>query len=184
MTKRGKKTEIEQPTTEQLRHGQYVEQDIVDRLAGKNLIIGKAWRRKPMVDLLAAQGYFSDAEYKALRQYRHFASLADKSPLRDSLNRTRGGGNHDGPTVEVLTATWAAAACESAAGSLAAILRAVIVDDISLSQWAIIHGGAVETCRDRKGRRICVIEPKRKAMEIAQLDIKMAAKRVEAEIGA
>lgn len=172
------------PTAEQMAGGLFVEEDVVDRVHGRSLTIGKAFRRKPMVDLLAKQGMFSEREAKALRQYRHYAGLADKSLVRDSLNRRPGGGNHDGPTVEVLTAIQMTEACERASGTLADILRAVIVNDMSLSQWAIHRGGSVEICRERKGKVVCAIEPRRKALDAAKLEIRMAARRVESELAA
>lgn len=183
MSRGPEREDITPPTPEQLRRAVFEVEDVVDkRRGGGTVTIGKAYKRRPMVDVLALQGMFSDAEYKALKHYRHCADTADRSPLRDSLNRQRGGSGEE-PADVVLMAASIAGQCERAAGSLAPILRAVIVDDKSLSEWAMEQRGSVEVCRTRRGKRVCTPEPKRKALEIAQLEIKMAAKRVEAELG-
>jgi hypothetical protein len=58
------------------------------------------------------------------------------------------------------------------------------VDDMSLSQWCISKGHSAEKCRERKNRRVCAIEATEGALRFAQLEIKIAAGRVEAEIAA
>lgn len=183
--KNAKRQKRAKPTEEQMRHAEFREEDIVDRQpGGRFATIGKAFRKRRMLEILGAQGLFSSAEFKALAHYRHHADMADRSLLRDSLNTYRAGGDGSGPTVEMITAIALVADVERAAGSLVDILRAVIVEDKSLSQWAMDHGGSIEQCRDRKGRTVCTLEPKRKALNVAKLDMQMVAKRVEAELSA
>lgn len=168
-----RKIEIEAPTPEQA--GAFVQVDITDKAAnGRTISIGKAYRRKPMIEVLFAQKppIFSTAEYKALKHYRHHADVADRSPLKDSLNKAPGGGTGC-PSIDVLNAVRVTADCERAAGSLRDILRAVVVDDISLSQWAMRSGSRQEGAR---------IKPHKKQLQIAQLEIKMAAVRVRNEL--
>lgn len=165
------------PTPEQMASGNFSLDPITDRRpGGTTVVIGKAYRRKPMIDTLAAQGVISDSELKALRHYRHHADLADKSPLRDSLCITRTHGAGDGPSHNLLNAMQVTGACERAAASLADILRAVAVYDKSLSQWAIERSGGL----DDGGR----VKPKQKALAVAKLEFQMAARRVEAELAA
>jgi hypothetical protein len=172
------------PTPEQARDARFDIEDITDKLPGDVTVkIGKAYRRRPMIDTLADQGVFSDAEHKALRHYRHHADIADRSPVRDSLNHQRGGSG-TGPTVEMLNAVRVRDDCERAAGSLVGILRAVVVDDMSLSQWAIRRYGSIEECEMRKGRQVCRQKPRDRALRFAKQDIQFAAKRVEAELNA
>ncbi len=172
------------PTAEQRQRGQFQLDDIVDKQpGGTSITIGKAYRRRPMIEILDDQGVFSDAEIKALRHYRHHADIADRSPLRDSLNKQRGGSGM-GPTVELLNATRVRDDCERAAGTLVDILRAVVVYDWSLSQWAMERSGSIEECEVRKGKRVCRPKPRDSALRIARLDIQMAAKRVESELNA
>ncbi len=172
------------PNDVQLARAAFVQQDIVDkRPGGGQVIIGKAFRRKPMVEILAGQGLFSAAEFKALTHYRHHADMADRSPIRDSLCLHRFGGSGH-PTISLLNAIRIRDDCERAAANLAPILRAVILDDMSLSEWAIGQGGSIEVCRDKRGKRICVIEPRRNVLDIAKLEIRIVAQRVEAELAA
>ncbi|HYI43677.1 MAG TPA: hypothetical protein VD768_08665 [Sphingomicrobium sp.] len=186
-TGRGKKggEGMEQPTPEQM--SAFSVENIVDKLpGGKQIVIGTAYRRKAMIDTLHDQGLFTTAEHKALRHYRHHADLADRSILPDSLGKRQGGGagSGDGPTRTLLNAIRVRDGCERAAGTLADILRAVVVYDMSLSQWAMVRDGATEKCRDRKGVRVCAMEPRAKAVEIARMEIRMAAQRVQAELDA
>lgn len=161
--------------------------DIIDKGPnGVSITIGKAYRRVPMIDTLHAQGLFSEDEYKALKHYRHHADIADRSPLKDSIaNLMRiSSGSGNGPTVTLLNAVRVQDDIERAVGSLVDILRAVVVDDMSLSQWCISRGHSSEKCRERKKGRVCAIEATESALRIAQLEIKIAAGRVEAEIAA
>lgn len=169
--------EIAGPTLEQQLHGRFDIENITDkRKGGASITIGTAYRRKPMIDILADQGVFSDAEYTALAAYRNWASVADRSLTHDSLARHLPRGTGDGPTMRMLSAIQRCGDCERAAGSLRDILRAVAVDDMSLSQWAMKRYGSVQ-----EGVRI---KPKRKALAIVRLEIQMAAKRVQAELEA
>lgn len=177
--------DIKGPTPEQASRAIYALDDIVDkRPGGTNVTIGSAYRKQPMIDTLAAQGVFSDAEHKALKHYRHHADIADRSLLRDSLNRTRSGGAGDGPTRTLLNAIEVTSLCEAAAGSLAPILRAVVVYDWSLSEWAMHRHGSLDDCQVKNGKRVCRPKPKARALAEARQDIIMAAKRVMAELDA
>lgn len=185
MASRGRnkqKDEIEAPVSEQI--AAFALQDIVDRgLSGKSITIGKAYRRKPMIDILFAADIIDRDQYKALRHYRHHADLADRSLIRDSLCLQRGGSGN-GPTITTLNAVALVRDCERAAGSLADLLRAVVVYDTSLSQWAISRAGSIEECYERKGKKVCQIKPRRRALEEARLEIRVAATRVQAELDA
>jgi hypothetical protein len=180
------KIETMGPTAEQAGRNEYELGDVVDkRPGGGSITVGKAFRRKPMIEILGAQSVFSDAELKALRHYRHHADIADRSPTRDSLDRQRLGGSGTGPTIEMINAIRVRDDCERAAGSLLDILRAVVIDDVSLSQWAIAKHGALEKRRVRgQGKPVTTFEPKLGTVRVARLEIQMAAKRVEAELAA
>ena len=169
------------PTPEQM-HG-FALVDIVDRSAnGRMIEIGRAYRRRAQIDVLAEQGMFTRDELKALHHYRHHADLIARSPTRDSLCLMRGSGN--GPTITALNAAFIVRAIEAAVGSLVDILRAVAVDDVSLSQWAIRRAGALEVRRQRQGRVVTYIEPRQRALAIAKLEMKMVAQRVASELAA
>lgn len=173
------KGEITAPPAEQL--AAFAIESVHERTASGGLnLMGVAYRRRPMIDIL--RDLFTEPQYKALRHYRHHADIADRSPFRDSLCLQRGGSGS--PTITTLNAVRVVTDCESAAGQLAGILRAVVVNDMSLSQYAIQLAGAVEQRRERRGRVFCQLEPRRKALERARLEIRMAAVRVEAELAA
>lgn len=170
------------PTAEQMRDAAFRPEQIVER---GQVVKSVAYRRRPMIDILYAADALSKAEYDAVKHYRHHADIADRSPVRDSLAIERHGGSGVGPGVEMINAIQVRDDCERAAGSLVDILRAVVVYDMSLSQWAIQRSGAVEECEtDKKGRRTCRMKPRRNALHIAKLEIRIAAKRVQAELDA
>lgn len=170
------------PTAEQADH--FALEPILEKNRnGRNVEIGKHWRRKRVLEALYEQRLFIVDEYKALAHYRHHADIADKSPLRDSI-LTLGRistGSGDGPTHTTLNAIRVRDDCEKAAGWRVDILRAVIVDDTSLSQWCIDQGQSVEKCRTKRG---CKIEATPKALAIARDDIQKVAKLVMAHLDA
>lgn len=156
--------------------------DIVDKRRGRvSVTLGRAFRRRRQIDMLRESNLVSVDEFKALHHYRHHADVADRSPLRDSiatLNMIRGSGEE--PTVALLNSIRIRDDCERAAGPLRGILRAVAIDDVSLSQWVISHGGGIE----KRRLRGTVIEPRPKALDIARLEFRIAAQRVQAELDA
>jgi hypothetical protein len=184
MRKRGaKRVDAVAPTPEQQARGEYDLGDVIDRDGAKALRVGKAYRRVRMVELLQKRGAFSAEDAAALKHYRHHADMIDRSPVRDSLNQHRGG-NGAGPAFSLLVAEQVVRDVERAAGSLRDVLRAVVVDDVSLAQWAIRQAGAIDDCRTIKGVRVCRIRPRKYALESAELEIRMAACRVRGELDA
>lgn len=172
------------PTLEQMSGSAFCVEPVHDRTATGGIDLkGTAYRRRPMIEVLYEASVLSMGQLKALRHYRHHADLADRSPTRDSLCLQRGGSGA-GMTVATLNAVRLVADVEAAAGTLADILRAVVVYDTSLSQWAMNRGGSIERQATRRGKSVTLLEPKRGALEIAKLEIRMAAVRVEAELAA
>jgi hypothetical protein len=177
--------EIVPPTPELMARGGHELVEIVDRTPnGRSVSIGKAFRRTRQVETLSAKGYFSEAEAKALKHYRHHADMTDRSPTKDSVAGLMMAGLGRGEDWDtpmcVVHASRVAGECEAAAGSLRDILRAVIVNDVSLSEWASLVGGSYEVVEKGRTR----MKPKRRMLEIAKLEIRMAAKRVQAELDA
>lgn len=172
--------EIQEPTPEQI--GAFALEDVMERLrGGRTVAIGRAYRRRRMIDILHDAKVLSGDEHKALHTYRHNADLADRSPLRDSiasLMMIRGSGEE--PSIVLLNAVRVRDDCERAAGSLAPMLRAVVVDDLSLSRWVISQGGGGEVAR-RNGRGT-VVQALKRPLAIAQMEIQIAAQRVQAEL--
>jgi hypothetical protein len=181
------------PTPEQMARAKYIEGDVVDRMpGGRQITIGKAYRRKRMLEALSEEGLFTDDQAKALSQYRAWADWSDISLVCDSLGREtfgRGSGGSSAPTIAMLNSRWQAQECEKAAGSLSDILRAVIVQDMSLVEWCSEKHGTRESCyrrtrADGTVRTVCEIRPLRRHLDIARLELRMAAERVRSEIEA
>jgi len=169
------------PTREQELQAEYRLEPITER----GQVIGTAYRKRPMIDILHERGVLDEPLYKALKHYRHHADIADKSPIRDSLTnwmpKASGG---TGPGIELLNAIRVRDDCERAAMGLVDILRAVVVDDMSLSQWAMNKHGASEHCRTKGSSVVCVMEPSAKALKLARYEIIIAAQRVKSELDA
>ena len=137
--RRGRKLdEVTPPTPEQMNHARFEVQDTHDKLpGGKQIAIGKSYRRVRMLEELNAKGFFTDKQAKALANYRNYADMSDRSVMRDSLCIPRHGGSGDGLTRTQVDAEQMTELCERAAGSLAELLRSVVVYDMRLSQWVI-----------------------------------------------
>jgi len=178
------KVEIVAPTPEQMAGGAFAIEDITDkRPGGGSITIGKGYRRKRMLETLFAQGVLAEDQFKALKHYRHHADIADRSPVKDSLGKRIGGdGSGCGPTVNTLNAIAVTRDCEAAAMGLKRMLRAVVVDDMSLSQWAIERAGGIEECYERKGKKVCQIKPRRHTLAVARMHIIEVARRVQSEL--
>jgi len=183
MARKAKRKQVDAlaPTDAQMRHADYEIATTTER----GQVVRTGYRRIRQLEFLTKKGLFSKREAAALFMYRHFADLIDKSLVRDSLSRDAGGpsGNGSKPPY-VVHAEIAVGRYEASAGQLRDILHAVIVEDNSLSQWAIEKSGAIEDCEMRSGIRVCRLKPRQKALDLAQLEMKMAAGRVLAEVEA
>lgn len=143
------------------------------------------YKRVRQLEALTNIGLFTPGQWKALSNYRANADMCDRTLLIDSLARLGPmAASGDGPSIAMLNAIRVTTDVERAAGSLQDILRAVIVEDMSLAEWAIAHGKSSERCREKNGKIVCRIEPTDRAFATAKLEIRMAATRVEADIDA
>lgn len=187
MAKRKPKPKLDQiiaegPTPEQLAGGVFTETwQIAD---GKR---ARAYRRVPVIVTLAETGKLSHRQYAALHFYREVASAADRSPLPDSVGRmgeVRGGSSGYGMPPALLRSLEQLGSLERALGALQGIARAIAVDDMTLSQWAMDRSGSLMRTREIGAKVITWFEPRRKALKLALVDIRMAGERLAAEIGA
>ena len=169
------------PTDAQMAHADYE----LGKITERGQVIGTGYRRIRQLEYLTRKGLFNEKEVAALYMYRHFADLVDKSLVQDSLAKQLPGRSGRGEIPPyILDADRMVGRYEAAAQTLKDILRAVIVEDKSLSQWAIERAGAIEDCEMKGGVRVCRLKPRQKALAIAQLELKMAAGRVLAEVEA
>lgn len=171
---------IMEPTASQIERDDYQLAPITER----GQVIGTGFRKVRQLEKLLAQDMITPSEFHALHRYRLYADMSDRSLLKDSLAKQMPGGGKGEIPPYILDAKFRAGAIEAAAGTLAPMLRAVIVDDNSLSEWAIANVASYIACEIRKGKRLCRVKPTPKALQIAKLEIKMAARRVRAEIEA
>lgn len=140
--------------------------------------MGKARKIVPPIETLHEAGKLTDDEYKALAYYADQATLAERSPLKDSLNRERAGGTGDMYSATVVSAMLETARIERDLGALRDIAHAVAVNEMTLAKWCIErHGG-----RERYGpcgKFIAIVPQREKAnMAIALLELRMASHRI------
>lgn len=166
------------PTPAQMARATYESETEIDARGRGST---KRVKRVRQLEAMYAAGSLSDPHYRSLKHYRHHAETADKSPIKDSLDKSLGGGG-DGMSATVAHANIVAGQLERAAGALCDILRAVAVDDKSISQWAMEKYGAIEERYHTRGRTVVQLKPRRKMLEICQIEFRMAAIRVDAEI--
>lgn len=145
-----------------------------------------AYRRVPVIDTLHDTGKLTYAEYAALSYYRSQAIQAEDDGARYSTLAPErvmggGGGSYGSTTPVTLLSTPAlleTARIERDLGSLLDIARAVVVDDMSLTQWCIAKHGGRERY-DGKGKFVAMVpNAEKRAMDEARLDLRMAARRI------
>lgn len=136
----------------------------------------RAYCRKPVIRTLLADGTLDPRRYKLLAYYADQAALAERSPVRSCCDTSPRGGH--GPGVAILSAQIETGRIERGLGALRDIARAIAVDNLSLSQWCVHRYGGRE--RYGKGGKFVAIVPvnERKHMEIARLELRMAADRI------
>lgn len=96
--------------------------------------VGMARKIVPPIVRLHEAGVLNDQEFAALAYYRDQASLADRSPIKSCLNLQKGG---HGPGVAILSAQIETWKLERNMGGLAAMCRAICVDDITVEGWCL-----------------------------------------------
>ena len=146
-----------------------------------------AYRRVPVIDTLAGTGIVTPRQFNGLARYRDIGIKCERSEIMDSCQRLLhiAGGGIEGPSISTIRAMQELRWLEQELGSLLDIARAVCIEDVSLSQWAIEKGGSVMRTREKDGRKVVTwFEPRRKAHDIAKLEIRMAGERLAAAIGA
>lgn len=152
-------------------------------LRGNFAAIGMAHRRVPVIETMHARGMLSDEAFRRLAWYRDQALLAERSPVKSSLNIVIGmapgrAGSERGPSAALVSAQLTVGRIERDLGSLAPLARAIAVDDVSLSQWCVAkHGGREKY--DARGTFVAVVPlAEKRVMEEAKLELKMAAGRI------
>ena len=145
-----------------------------------------AYKRVIAITRLRQAGTLSQRQYDALARYRDIATAEDRSFTRDSLDKAlHGRSNGSGLPPACLRTAQELRWLEKELGSLQPIARAIAVDDLSISQWAMKVGGAVEMQKPGTGNATIIwFEPPRTARRHATASIQMAGERLAAAIGA
>jgi hypothetical protein len=153
------------PTPEQLATGHWVS-------------AGMAVRRVPQVDTLLNRDVITRDEWAALTYYRDQYIIADRSLIRSGCDfSVKGEGTGSAPP-SVVSALCEIGRMDRDLGALRPIVEAVAGQDMSLTEWCCAKHGSHGTF-DSDGRFIRM-EPngKERAMKLARLDIRMAARRI------
>lgn len=177
---------LAEPTPEQFAAGKFKQGG--HWATAQNERAGLAHRRVPVIDTLWDAGKLTEAEYSALAYYRDQASRAEDDVCQSGPldpEKIMGGGSGSNQAGGFLPATlaWSPAIVETGRlerdlGSLLDIARAIAVDDVSLSQWCIAKHGGRERY-DGKGRFVAIVPINEKRhMEIARMELRMAARRI------
>ena len=145
-----------------------------------------AYKRVIAIARLRKAGTLSQRQYDALSRYRDIATAEDRSYTRDSLDRAlHGRSNGLGLPPACLRSAHELRWLEGELGALRPIARAIAVDDLSVSQWAMLQAGAVQREKQGVGKKIITwFEPRRTAQKQATDQIRKAGERLAAAIGA
>lgn len=144
--------------------------------------VGLAYRRVAVIDMMLEKKQLTNRQHGGLARYRDIANEAERSETSCSLDfSVRGGGEglpHFGVRMNLELARL-----QRELGSLRDIAHAICVRDISVSQYAMEQTGSVERQRGMGEKIIRWFEPRRKAHEVAMLELRMAGERLAAAIG-
>ena len=167
------RAEIVGPTDAQLVNGEY-----------ESALL--AYKRVVAIQKLRLAKTLTQRQYDGLARYRDVAIAEERSFTRDSLDKAlHGGFGGSGMGCGAIRTAIELGRLEQALGSLRPIARAIAVDDLTLSQWAMQQGGSIMRDKPGIGRAIITwFEPRRKAKDAATLEIRMAGDRLAAAIGA
>lgn len=144
--------------------------------------VGMSYRRTPVIETLYAEHKLTSRQFNGLARYRDVAIAEEQSPIEDSVGKMMRGacGGGEGLSPKAVRTAIELGRLERALGALRAVARAIAVDDLTISDFAMGQAGAIQC--ERKG--VIKFEPSRKAFKIAWMDIRMAGERLAAEIGA
>lgn len=175
--KRPDPVQVIEPTPEQLEKGEFGRQVQPGQQAAP-------YRRVPVIDTLFEEHKLTTRQFHGLERYRAVAIADERSPIADSIGKMMqgliGGQGGRGPSLSAQRVAIELGRLERCLGALAPIARAIAVEDKTLSQWAMDHGGAIQATR----AGVIKFEPTKSAFKIAWADIRMAGERLAAEIGA
>lgn len=137
----------------------------------------KVRRLRPPIDVMLDAGQLDMDRHDMLAWYAEQVAIGERSPVRDSLNQERYGGDAE-PSAAIVSAMLNVARIERDLGSLLDIARAIAVDEMTIGQWCIKKHGSRERL-DSDGRFVCLVPvAEKRVTQIALLELRMAADRI------
>jgi hypothetical protein len=127
-----------------------------------------------MIDTMLAKQQITAASYIPLNYYRGQAIDADRSPIKSNIDFKGGSGNAR-PIGYETPQQMETGRIERDLGALRDIVRAIAVDDYSISEWCVKTYGGKEVTR---GKRVS-IEPRRKHINLSLLELADGASRIK-----
>ena len=151
---------------------------VVEALRCKGERMAKVRRLVPPIDTLLATDRITRDEHAALSHYREQAHIAERSPVKDSLDKSVRGSSDFVLSAAVISALLTTSRMERDMGSIADIARFVAVDDRSINEWCRLRYGERERY-DSKGRFVCMVPLREvQSIKLAVLELRMAARRI------
>ena len=169
------------PTPEQRAKGEFVQGGNLATSANERA--GLAYRRMPVIKTLLTTGKINQRQFDGLNRYADIAGLAERSELRSCIDFSPKG-NGDGLPHFGVRMNIELGRLERALGALQPIAHAVAINQLTLAQWAMQQAGSVALNKSMGAKVITWFVPRRKAADIALVDIRFAGDRLAAEIGA
>lgn len=176
-----------EPTPERMGHGTFAQGG--NCATGQDERSGVAYRLIPVIDTMAQTGKLTQRQHIGLARYRDVAIAEERSLTKDSTQALLQTGSGEplglppgfaGMLVGKYGWERSTAFLERELGMLCHIARAIAVEDVTVSRWAMEKGGAIE----RRRGNVVWFEPRRKALNEAMMEIQIAGERLAAAIGA
>lgn len=161
------------PTPEQFERGAYERATL-------------AYRRVPVIETLRTTGKLNQRQFDGLARYRDIGIKCERSEIMDSCQRLLhvAGNDGDGPSHSSVRALIELGWLERELRALRDIARAIAIEDMTVSAWAMKIGGSVMRERTVHGATIRTYEPRRKFMDSAMIEIRSAGDWLADAIGA
>ena len=147
---------------------------------------GMAPRIVPTIDTLKARNRITEDEWKALGHYAEQKTIAEGSPLKDSIGKLLhiSGGNGNGPPPAVTSARLRTAYLERELGQLREIASAIAYEEITVTEWVCRNGEGRIKCENVDGVKVCKPYADQDQFGFALIELRFAARRLMSAMAA
>lgn len=147
---------------------------------------GMATRIIPTIDTLHTRNRITEDEWKALGHYAEQKTIAEGSPLKDSIGKLLhiSGGNSNGPPPAVTSARLRTAYLERELGQLREIASAIAYEEITVTEWVCRNGEGRIKCENVDGVKVCKPYADQDQFGFALIELRFAAGRLMSAIAA